>query len=353
MKVLDLELQNFSIMFSKEAIYLDELNRITQQYQLSPQHFRLEKTGRPIQLYSDNSMLYMDVENLFYIVDEILGPNIPPEIIEYLRKSTYAETIAIKNDGIEVHIEAICAQMINPGLFEGCKEWLNDFHSQRMEENHLFQKINLNVMHKDFENRQIENMSDLRTYPDRNIEPSDQSLDRIMEAMERNIDAANRNSDKNMESLNRSLERDPIDINRKSEHLRNMFPFDNLCTNTNAIDQMFRNAQECNIPFYENEEIMFSPKPRGKQMNMKKESLEERPFVCEYKRCKRAFKRFEHLKRHVKMHTGERPYRCRYPGCQRAFSRSDNLGAHYKTHNIVNKRESPQFDVYEKDFETY
>ncbi|KAI5150334.1 hypothetical protein ENBRE01_1435 [Enteropsectra breve] len=57
-----------------------------------------------------------------------------------------------------------------------------------------------------------------------------------------------------------------------------------------------------------------------------------RPFVCEHGMCRRAFKRYEHLKRHMLMHTGERPYKCSFPGCNRSFSRSDNLTAHYKIH---------------------
>jgi zinc-finger protein CreA/MIG len=66
----------------------------------------------------------------------------------------------------------------------------------------------------------------------------------------------------------------------------------------------------------------------------KAENIKDRPFVCKYEDCKRAFKRLEHLKRHGLMHTGERPFKCKYPGCLKAFSRSDNLSQHYKIHSI-------------------
>lgn len=58
-----------------------------------------------------------------------------------------------------------------------------------------------------------------------------------------------------------------------------------------------------------------------------------RPFVCHFRGCNRAFKRFEHLKRHYRIHTGERPFKCKFPGCHKAFARSDNLNQHLRVHN--------------------
>ncbi|KAH8551306.1 hypothetical protein BGW37DRAFT_407886, partial [Umbelopsis sp. PMI_123] len=54
--------------------------------------------------------------------------------------------------------------------------------------------------------------------------------------------------------------------------------------------------------------------------------------VCKYPYCGWSFKRYEHLKRHMLVHTGERPHVCNYPGCGKSFSRSDNFAAHYRTH---------------------
>jgi len=73
-------------------------------------------------------------------------------------------------------------------------------------------------------------------------------------------------------------------------------------------------------------------KPRGKKSPSKSDGCRDRPFICEFYSCRRAFRRAEHLKRHMKMHTGEKPFKCGYPGCMRAFSRSDNLKSHYQTH---------------------
>lgn len=54
--------------------------------------------------------------------------------------------------------------------------------------------------------------------------------------------------------------------------------------------------------------------------------------VCHFHYCGWSFKRYEHLKRHMLVHTGERPYSCHFPGCGKSFSRSDNYHAHYRTH---------------------
>lgn len=68
----------------------------------------------------------------------------------------------------------------------------------------------------------------------------------------------------------------------------------------------------------------------------KKEGEDSRPFICTHTNCFKAFKRFEHLKRHYRIHTGEKPYNCGFPGCNKTFSRSDNLMQHEKIHG--NKR---------------
>lgn len=56
---------------------------------------------------------------------------------------------------------------------------------------------------------------------------------------------------------------------------------------------------------------------------------EAKPFKC--KECAKAFRRSEHLKRHIRsVHSTERPFACMF--CEKKFSRSDNLSQHLKTH---------------------
>jgi hypothetical protein len=61
-----------------------------------------------------------------------------------------------------------------------------------------------------------------------------------------------------------------------------------------------------------------------------------RTLRCDVEGCGRTFKRSEHLKRHLRSHTGERPFRCEFPGCNRFFSRADNLQQHARLHYSTN-----------------
>ncbi|KAG0217375.1 hypothetical protein BGX33_010788 [Mortierella sp. NVP41] len=53
---------------------------------------------------------------------------------------------------------------------------------------------------------------------------------------------------------------------------------------------------------------------------------------CKFPTCGWSFKRYEHLKRHMLVHSKERAFVCDYHGCEKSFSRSDNFSAHLRTH---------------------
>ncbi|KAF9974447.1 hypothetical protein BGZ73_002132 [Actinomortierella ambigua] len=65
------------------------------------------------------------------------------------------------------------------------------------------------------------------------------------------------------------------------------------------------------------------PQPHHQQANK---------HPCKFPNCGWSFKRFEHLKRHMLVHTKERPFVCDFQGCEKSFSRSDNFSAHLRTH---------------------
>ncbi|KAJ2817784.1 hypothetical protein IWW50_006045 [Coemansia erecta] len=85
-----------------------------------------------------------------------------------------------------------------------------------------------------------------------------------------------------------------------------------------------------------------------------------RPYQCGKRNCGAVFKRPEHLKRHILVHTQERPFRCEARGCGKRFSRRDNYATHTKKHgpgelaqNCVGGHEPRQSSVGLSVSETY
>lgn len=78
--------------------------------------------------------------------------------------------------------------------------------------------------------------------------------------------------------------------------------------------------------------LLATEKPITTGTSTRKQPTKQNKHMCTYPDCLWSFKRFEHLKRHMLVHTGERPHVCPHPGCGKRFSRSDNFHAHYRTH---------------------
>lgn len=75
--------------------------------------------------------------------------------------------------------------------------------------------------------------------------------------------------------------------------------------------------------------VSSSSSRRNKSISVELSDGETKPFQCGD--CDKAFRRSEHLKRHVRsVHSNERPFPCMF--CEKKFSRSDNLSQHLKTH---------------------
>lgn len=128
--------------------------------------------------------------------------------------------------------------------------------------------------------------------------------------------------------------------NIEHENLSYMFPFIESWQDDTA-DGVLKITRDNPFKSMSNDgtdTITQQTRQRGKWMNPERGATTDRPFECEFRGCKRAFKRLGHLRRHQKMHTGECPFECTFPGCTKSFSRSDNLNSLSKIHTQGEKK---------------
>lgn len=280
----------------QEIKLLDDFTQILKQYDASPFGFRLRKTGRCLKLIEYNGLYYLNLQNLYNLTDELLGPNIPIDIISYLESITFSEEITIETkNGLE-SCQVTCVQFLDERFFDKCLRWLEN------KSNTGFESIKDNILN--------------RFYRDKT--PLENGFD------------------------------------TEQSKLDSMFPFQDLCQSENEY-----NTNKMKIDRYYTDPRVLGKaygtysRPRGKNMEKIPINSKERPFLCDVPFCNRAFKRHEHLKRHQKMHSGERPFKCTHPGCMKAFSRSDNLAQHYRTHNMKFKKNEDFANLVAKKYDNY
>ena len=60
--------------------------------------------------------------------------------------------------------------------------------------------------------------------------------------------------------------------------------------------------------------------------------LGERPYVCPFEGCKKAYSNSSDRFKHVRTHQEQKPYSCRMPGCDKRYTDPSSLRKHIKTH---------------------
>lgn len=251
-------------------------------------------TRTKLYIFQINAKTFFSLRDVIDIFDYFIRITSPLEFYRFLRSQVYVERLGMLDCTMEnKDLEVICSEFLTNDLFEAVKK---KFLYQWIPQDRLYQTVDISrginmkmsvngqhtqQMNSSFVNPQYLSINNSSKTYDYNTQWTDETLDGI------------------------------------------------LTTSIYTSDADYPAAKIEKLP--NGKKYMGRGRAPGKPENLK-----DRPFVCKQPDCKRAFKRLEHLKRHLFMHTGERPYKCKFPGCSKAFSRSDNLSQHHKIHNVPN-----------------
>lgn len=272
-----------------EYEYITRFQDIIEAYGRRSEGPEEAKKAAGVALHNIDSLTYTDMPSLRKAIAETFNRKSTPREFEgFLERMLFVERFILEEQGCEKIAELVCVNFIDNGILLKCKRWLDDFDSAEK----LFLELS------------IENTAYKKKSP-------------YAEECFAQGDLRN--------------------------NLGDLFPFSESW-GTGDINGIFSMSGG-----HGQYEMITQPKQRGKAAPVRKDVTSERPFVCEVENCSRAFKRMEHLKRHLKMHTGERPFKCYYPGCDRSFSRSDNLHSHYRVHNLATRKNFCRFRNIEED----
>ena len=290
-----------------------------------------------IHSFKINGLIYITLETFVKIVEEVSGVMVPRDtnkLFNWLKQQVYVENVANASqmmfivclNFLDAKIVASVKNIIIEcgGISKGQIKKSNRFD---LDDADLYKKIleDDDFLYKQLRKNSNTTMNHLLNVP---VDP----YDTILNKRKNNVF-----SDEETEILK---SKKLFSTDSKFNEIFELSKF-NMGTDGKFFNPTIHSARDMR-DFHNHQNSMITQgmvkpfsKPRGKQM----EDLDtkDRPFICKVPGCKRAFKRFEHLKRHNKMHTGEKPFVCKYPGCNKGFSRSDNLNAHYKTHNLSSK----------------